>query len=158
AVLLVYVVPQVVSVYQQSRQTLPWLTQALIASSGFFRATGLLWLGAIAVALAAFAVALRRASFRARWHAFLLRLPVVGRLLRSLDTARFASTLAILTGSGAPLLRSLDAAAEVVRRLPLREAANRAAALVREGVTLSRALREQGVFPPVLVHLVANGE
>jgi len=158
AVLLVYVVPQVVSVYQQSRQTLPWLTQALIASSGFFRATGLLWLGAIVVALAAFAVALRRASFRARWHAFLLRLPVVGRLLRSLDTARFASTLAILTGSGAPLLRSLDAAAEVVRRLPLRDAAMRAAALVREGVALSRALREQKVFSPVLIHLVANGE
>jgi len=83
---------------------------------------------------------------------------VAGRLLRSLDTARFASTLAILTASGAPLLRSLDAAADVVRRIPLREAASRAASLVREGVTLSRALREQKVFPPVLVHLVANGE
>jgi len=158
AVLMVYVVPQVVSVYQQSRQTLPWLTQALIASSAFLRATGWLWLGGIVAAIVAFSLALRRTPLRARWHAFLLRAPVVGRLLRSLDTARFASTLAILTGSGAPLLRSLDAAAEVVRRLPLREAANRAAALVREGVTLSRALREQGVFPPVLVHLVANGE
>jgi general secretion pathway protein F len=158
AILMVYVVPQVVSVYQQSRQTLPWLTQALIASSAFLRATGWLWLGGIVAAIVAFSLALRRTAFRARWHAFLLRAPVVGRLLRSLDTARFASTLAILTGSGAPLLRSLDAAAEVVRRLPLREAANRAAALVREGVTLSRALREQGVFPPVLVHLVANGE
>ena len=158
AVLLVYVVPQVVSVYQQSRQTLPWLTQALISGSAFFRATGWLWLGAILVAFVAFAAALRQAAFRARWHAFLLRLPIVGRLFRSLDTARFASTLAILTGSGAPLLRSLDAAADVVRKIPLREAALRAAALVREGVALSRALREQGVFPPVLVHLVANGE
>jgi hypothetical protein len=88
----------------------------------------------------------------------MLRTIVVGRLLRSLDTARFASTLAILTASGAPLLRSLDAAAEVVRRIPLREAAGRAASLVREGVALSRALAEQKVFPPVLVHLVANGE
>jgi general secretion pathway protein F len=158
AVLLVYVVPQVVAVYQQSRQTLPWLTQALIATSAFLRETGWLWLAAIFVAVVVFALALRRASFRASWHAFLLRLPVVGRLLRSLDTARFASTLAILTGSGAPLLRSLDAAAEVVRRIPLRDASARAAALVREGVALSRALREQKVFPPVLVHLVANGE
>src|SRR6185295_8994612 len=90
-VLLAYVVPQVVSVYQQSRQTLPWLTQALIALSAFFRATGWLWLGVLAVAAIAFAVALRRAAFRARWHAFLLRLPVIGRLFRSLDTARFAS-------------------------------------------------------------------
>jgi len=158
AVLMVYVVPQVVSVYQQSRQTLPWLTQALIGTSAFFRATAWLWAAGIAVALAAFAVALRNAAFRRSCHAFLLRLPVAGRLLRSLDTARFASTLAILTGSGAPLLRSLDAAAEVVVRIPLREAATRAAALVREGVALSRALREQKVFPPVLVHLVANGE
>jgi general secretion pathway protein F len=93
-----------------------------------------------------------------RWHTLLLRLPVAGRLARSLETARFASTLAILVGSGAPLLRSLDAAADVVHVLPLRDAANAARVLVREGVALSRALREQGVFPPVLVHLVANGE
>lgn len=158
AVLLVYVVPQVVSVYQQSRQTLPWLTHALIATSAFFRATAAWWAVGVVLALATFAFALRNVAFRRGWHAFLLRLPVAGRLLRSLDTARFASTLAILTGSGAPLLRSLDAAAEVVRRIPLQEAAARGAALVREGVALSRALREQKVFPPVLVHLVANGE
>ena len=158
AVLLTYVVPQVVAVYEQSRQTLPWLTQALIATSAFFRATGWIWLAGMVAACVAFAVALRRPAFRARWHALMLRTIVMGRLLRSLDTARFASTLAILTASGAPLLRSLDAAAEVVRRIPLREAAGRAASLVREGVALSRALAEQKVFPPVLVHLVANGE
>jgi general secretion pathway protein F len=154
----VYVVPQVVAVYEQSRQTLPWLTRALIASSAFLRATGWLWI-ALAVLLAvAFAVAYRRPALRARWHAFVLRLPVAGRLARSLDTARFASTLSILVGSGAPLLRSLDAAADVVRMLPLRTAATTAAGLVREGVALSRALREQREFPPVLMHLVANGE
>ncbi len=158
AVLLVYVVPQVVAVYQQSRQTLPWLTQALIAASNFFRATGWLWAAVIAALFAAFALANRRPAFRARWHALLLRLPVTGRLARSLDSARFASTLAILVASGAPLLRSLDAAADVVRMLPLQRAARAAAALVREGVALSRALREQAVFPPVLVHLVASGE
>jgi general secretion pathway protein F len=158
AVLLAYVVPQVVSVYQQSRQTLPWLTQALIATSAFFRATGWLWLGLVVVAAVVFFLANRSASFRARWHAWLLRVPVVGKLARSLDSARFASTLAILVGSGAPLLRSLDAASDVVRMLPLRSAAQAAAALVREGVTLSRALKEQAEFPPVLIHLVANGE
>ena len=157
-VLLVYVVPQVVSVYQQSRQTLPWLTQALIATSAFFRATGWFWLAGIVFVIAAFAWANRRESFRARWHAWLLRMPVAGKLARSLDSARFASTLAILVGSGAPLLRSLDAATEVVRMIPIRRATLAAAALVREGVTLSRALKEQAEFPPVLVHLVANGE
>jgi general secretion pathway protein F len=158
AVLMVYVVPQVVSVYQQSRQSLPWLTRALIGASGFLRATGWIWLALLAGCAVAFAVANRRATFRARWHAWLLRLPVAGRLARSLDTARFASTLAILVGSGAPLLRSLDAATEVVRMVPLRRAAQTASALVREGVSLSRALADQREFPPVLIHLVANGE
>jgi general secretion pathway protein F len=158
AVLLAYVVPQVVSVYQQSRQTLPWLTQALIATSAFFRATGWLWLGLVMIATAAFVLANRSLSFRTRWQAGLLRVPVVGKLARSLDSARFASTLAILVGSGTPLLRALDAASDVVRMLPLQRAAGRAATLVREGVTLSRALKEQGEFPPVLIHLVANGE
>ena len=158
AVLLVYVVPQVVSVYQQSRQTLPWLTQALIASSTFFRATGWLWAILLVALLVVFTLANRRSAFRARWHALLLRLPVAGRLARSLDSARFASTLAILVASGAPLLRSLDAAADVVQMLPLQRAARAASVLVREGVALSRALREQRVFPPVLVHLVASGE
>jgi len=158
AVLLIYVVPQVVSVYQQSRQTLPWLTQALIAVSAFFRATAWLWVAGIAAAIAAFALANRRAAFRARWHAALLRAPVAGRLVAAVDTARFASTLAILTGSGAPLLRALDAARDVLWALPLRRAADAAAMLVREGVSLARALKEQRVFPPVLIHLVANGE
>jgi general secretion pathway protein F len=158
AVLLVYVVPQVVSVYQQSRQTLPWLTQALIATSGFFRATGWLWLAGVVGALVAFSIANRREAFRARWHAVLLRAPVIGRLVTAVDTARFASTLAILVGSGAPLLRSLDAARDVVWALPLQRAAEAAGALVREGVSLARALREQRVFAPVLIHLVANGE
>ena len=158
AVLVTYVVPQVVSVYQQSRQTLPLLTQALIATSAFFRATGWLWLAVIAIAAVAFVSAWKREGTRARMHAALLRLPGAGRLAASLDTARYASTLAILVGSGAPLLRSLDAATDVVRMIPLARAARTACGLVREGVSLSRALKEQKAFPPVLIHLIANGE
>jgi len=158
AVLVTYVVPQVVSVYQQSRQTLPLLTRALIATSEFFRATGWLWLGALAAVAIALALAWRRARTRERLHRALLRLPGVGRLAASLDTARYASTLAILVGSGTPLLRALDAATGVVRMLPLARAARTASALVREGVSLSRALKEQKAFPPVLIHLIANGE
>ena len=87
-VLLTYVVPQVVSVYQQSRQTLPWLTQALIATSDFFRATAWLWLGLIVATVIAFALAYRRVAFRTRVHAWMLHVPGIGKLLRSLDTAR----------------------------------------------------------------------
>ena len=157
-VLLTYVVPQVVSVYQQSRQTLPLLTRGLIAVSAFFRATGWAWLALVVVTVLAWLAANRHAPFRAWWHGGLLRTAVAGRLIVAIDAARFASTLAILVGSGAPLLRALDAAAAVIWAVPMQEAARRAAVLVREGVSLARALREQRVFPPVLVHLVANGE
>ena len=158
ATLLLYVVPQIVAVYQQSRQTLPFLTRALIATSDFVRVTGVYWIAAL-IALTTIAVfLLRRERARERWHAFLLRAPVAGRVLSGLDTARFASTLAILTASGAPLLRALETAAGVVWAVPIRKAANAAAAHVREGVSLARALATQRVFPPLLVHLVANGE
>jgi general secretion pathway protein F len=157
-VLLVYVVPQIVSVYQQSRQTLPWLTQALIALSAFVRASAWLWVAGFAAAFAAFGIANRREAFRFRSHSALLSVPGLGRLVTAVETARFASTLAILAGSGAPLLRALDAARDVVWSLPIRAGAGRAALLVREGVSLARALKEQRVFPPVLIHLTANGE
>ena len=85
-------------------------------------------------------------------------MPVVGTVLRGLDTARFASTLAILIANGAPLLRALETASDVVWARPIRRAAQAAAVHVREGVSLARALASQRVFPPLLVHLVANGE
>src|SRR5947207_2225937 len=158
ATLLLYVVPQIVAVYQQSKQTLPFLTRALIATSDFLRETGWYWVISVVAAAVLAAVALRRESARERVHASLLRTPVIGKVLSGLDTARFASTLAILTASGAPLLRALETAAGVVWARPIRRAAHAAAAHVREGVSLARALATQRVFPPLLVHLVANGE
>ena len=158
AVLLAYVVPQVVSVYQQSRQSLPWLTQALIATSSFFRATAWGWLAFFLLAAIAFRLGMKRAAFRAAVHRSLLAAPGIGRLLRSLDTARFASTLAILVASGTPLLRALDTATGVIRMRPIADAATTAAAGVREGLPLARALAATRAFPPVLVHLTASGE
>lgn len=158
AVLLAYVVPQVVSVYQQSRQSLPWLTQALIATSSFFRATAWGWLAFFVLATVAFRLGMKRPAFRAAVHRRLLAAPGIGRLLRSLDTARFASTLAILVASGTPLLRALDTATGVIRMRPIADAATTASAGVREGMPLARALAATRAFPPVLVHLTASGE
>jgi general secretion pathway protein F len=158
ATLMLYVVPQIVAVYQQSRQTLPWLTRALIASSDFLRATGWYWLGLLAAIAVLASLSLRSERWRELWHRLFIRMPVVGTVLSGLDTARFASTLSILTGSGAPLMRALDTAAGVIWARPIRRAAHAAAAHVREGVSLSRALASQRVFPALLVHLVANGE
>ena len=156
--LLVYVVPQVVQVFQQSRQSLPLLTRALIGLSDFLRDT---WpyLVAIIVGTAAVArVALRRDAPRRRWHALLLRLPWLGPMIRGVNTSRFASTLAILVGGGVPLLAALNSGARVITNIVMREAIERAIERVREGASLARALGETRAFPPLLVHLVASGE
>ena len=156
--LMFYVVPQVVAVFQQSRQTLPWLTQALIAFSAFLRATWGYWLAAVIIAVTVLAIGWRRERFRARLQRAMLNAPAIGRLLGGLDTARFASTLAILVASGAPLLRALDAASGVLWLVPMRDAARDVAERVRQGVSLSRSLGEARIFPPLFVHLVASGE
>ena len=156
--LLVYVVPQVVHVFQQSRQALPLLTRALIGLSDFLRAAWPYLLLLLAGIAAAVHYALRRPAIRRRWHALLLAAPWLGPLARGADTSRFASTLAILVAGGVPLLGALASAARGLGNAVMREAVERATERVREGVSLARALGETRVFPPLLVHLVASGE
>jgi general secretion pathway protein F len=156
--LLIYVVPQVVSVFQQSHQTLPLLTRLLIGLSALLQS---LWPYMMLLVIASVFIArffLRRDEIRNQWHLYLLRLPVLGRLLRGVNSARMASTLSILAGSGVPLLVSLHAASGVVNNLPMRRALEEASKKVREGVTLSRALGVSGLFPPILIHLISSGE
>ena len=156
--LLVYVVPQVVQVFQQSRQTLPLLTRALIALSDFLRAAWPYIVAAIAAAAMAARVALRNDATRRSWHAFLLRLPWLGALIRGVNTSRFASTLAILVGGGVPLLSALASGARGMNNMVMRAAVERAIERVREGGGLARALGESRAFPPLLIHLIASGE
>lgn len=156
--LLIYVVPQVVSVFQQSHQTLPLLTRMLIGLSSALQATWLYLLIALSGAVFFVRTLLRREEILYQWHRRLLRLPMLGKLVRGINAARMASTLAILASSGVPLLVSLQAAAGVVTNLPMRRALEDASKKVREGVTLSRALAASGLFPPILVHLIASGE
>ena len=156
--LLTYVVPQVVEVFRNTNQTLPLLTRMLIGLSDFLRTTGIFWLIAIAIGVWLFSRAMRAAPFRLRVHKFLLRVPVVGRLIRGINTARLASTLAILTGSRVPLLTALQAGVGVMNNLPMKNALEEAQRMVREGASLSRSLDVSKMFPPVMVHLIASGE
>jgi general secretion pathway protein F len=156
--LLVYVVPQVVQVFQQSRQSLPLLTRALIGLSDFLRAAWPYLLVVIFGMATAAHLALRRPDTRRRWHVLLLRMPWLGSLLRGVDTSRFASTLAILVGGGVPLLSALTSGARVMGNRVMKEAVERAIERVRQGASLARALGETRAFPPLLVHLVASGE
>src|SRR6185295_772969 len=135
--LLVYVVPQVVQVFQQSRQDLPLLTRALIASSDFLRGTWPYLVTAIIGGLVAARLALRRDAARRQWDAFLLGLPWLGALIRGVNTSRFASTLAILVGGGVPLLTALASGARVMTNRVLRDAVEQAIGRVREGASLA---------------------
>ena len=156
--LMAYVVPQVVSVFAQSKQTLPLLTRMLVASSHFLRDWGVVLLLLIVAAAAACWRMLQVPALRRAWHGQLLRLPVIGRLLQALNTARMASTLSILVGSGVPLLTALDTARGIVSLIPLQDAIADTASKVREGMALSRALGSTRQFPPVLIHLIGSGE
>jgi general secretion pathway protein F len=156
--LLAYVVPQIVGVFVQMHQTLPWPTRALIALSDFVKGWGWLLLIAIVAAAIGGRLALRAQPVRFAWHRFVLRLPLVGRLSRAANTARCTRTLALLTASAVPLLDSLQIAAQVMPNLPMREAVKGAAVKVREGGSFSRALGESGYFPPVALRLIASGE
>lgn len=156
--LMTYVVPQVVQVFQNTQQVLPLLTRALIGLSDFIRLTGVYWLLAFAAAGWLAQRALRNPERRFKLHAFLLRIPVAGRLIRSINAARFASTLAILVGSRVPLLNALQAGAGVVRNLPMQRALDETQRMVREGAPLSRALGMSKLFPPLMVHMISSGE
>ena len=156
--LLTYVVPQVVEVFQNSRQELPFLTRALLWLSGALQGNLIAIAVATVVLIAALRFAWSREAWRTRWQARLLRVPGIGPLLLGIGTARVASTLAILVGAGVPLLQALAASAKVVGSLPLRGAVEEAARLVREGSPLHRALDSRKLFPPIFIHLVASGE
>ena len=160
--LMLYVVPQVVGVFDATKQTLPFMTRALLALSKFLQLTWWLWLVVGIAGGFAFRALLRREAFRRRWHQWLLRLPIFGRLIRVRESAQLAATLSILAGTGVPVLNAMHAGVGVVSNLPMREALTRATAQVREGVALSRALQSQQtrpvLFPPVMLHLIASGE
>ena len=156
--LMVYVVPQVTTVFVQQGQALPWATRTLIAVSDGLRQHGVWLLLLTAAGVAALLAMLRSPAGRGRLQRLLLATPLFGRLLRAADGARFARTLALLVSSAVPLLEALQIAAHVVTTLPLREALTRVAQRVREGQGLGRALAESGQFPPITVRLVQSGE
>jgi general secretion pathway protein F len=156
--LLVYVVPQVVTVFEASKAKLPLPTRVLIATSGFLRSYGIyLLIGAI-IAVVLFRRWLRNPAARRRFHRFQLRLPLAGKLVRGFNTARFTRTFSILSASAVPVLEALRIAGEVVTNLPMRDAVADAAARVREGAPIGRSLAVSRLFPPMTIHLISSGE
>ncbi len=156
--LLTYVVPQVVSVFENTNQQLPTLTIVMIALSDTLRDWGWLMVIVIVLAAALFKNALGNKAFKLRFDEIVLTLPLVGPFIRSVNTARLASTLSILVGSGVPILKALAAANRTLGNTALQLAMQDVQERVKEGSALSKAMGKSGLFPPVLTHLVASGE
>lgn len=158
AILMTFVVPKVIAQFDTLGQELPLLTRILVFVSESLSSYGLLLLAAVLLAGFGFAQALRRPVFRRRVDAWLLRLPVIGKLLRGLYAARLARTLGTLVASGSPITDGLTAAKATVSNVVLADAVASVGTAIREGASLSQALRRTGLFPPMVVYMSAVGE
>ncbi|EZP63834.1 protein XcpS [Pseudomonas sp. RIT357] len=156
--LLGYVVPDVVKIFVDSGQPLPWLTHAMITVSHVLRAQGLV-LALMAVGIGVLLRwRLRQPHGRWQWHSLVLHMPLLGGVFREMEAARFASTLAILGKSAVPLVDALEIAAAVIGNVTIRARMHDVARSVREGGTLSRGLEASGDIPPLMLHMIASGE
>ena len=156
--LMAFVVPKVVAVFEASKGKLPAVTQLLIAVSDFVRADGLYMIIAVVVLVFLFRRWLRNPNARRRWDRLQLRIPIVGKLSRGFNTARFTRTFSILSAASVPVLEALRISGEVVTNMPMREAIVDAAARVREGAAIGRSLSTSKLFPPMTIHLISSGE
>lgn len=156
--LMTFVVPKVVATFERQAADLPLLTELLIATSDGIREHGMLMLGLILAAAFVGRITFARPGPKHRLHQILLRLPLIGRLNRGFNTARFARTFSILAASGVPVLDAMRVSRQVVSNLPMREAVDDAIGRVREGQAIHKALSASGYFPPMMLHLIANGE
>ncbi|HEY0588269.1 MAG TPA: type II secretion system inner membrane protein GspF [Pseudoduganella sp.] len=156
--LLTYVVPQIVSVFANTKQKLPLLTVIMLAISDFVRSYGFAVLGILIAAGFVVRRMLQNPDIKLRWHTWLLTAPLYGKFERSLNTSRFASTLAITTGSGVPILRALETSRDTLSNVAMRQLVEQASDSVREGASLARSLSAQKHFPPMLIHMIRAGE
>jgi len=152
------IVPQVVSVFEDTGQELPGLTISLIAMSDFVVDYGMFMLVIIIGAFIGFQVMMTKPAFVRKYHMFLFRLPIIQRLVRGLNAALFTRTFSILTGSGVTVLEAMKISAKVVANLPMREAILQATDRVREGTGIKNALEHSKLFPPMTLQLIASGE
>ncbi|WP_092484561.1 type II secretion system inner membrane protein GspF [Candidatus Ichthyocystis hellenicum] len=156
--MMVYVVPQVVGVFAHTKHQLPLLTRILIGVSGFLKAYWMWLVGMLGFLAWQFLRLLRSESKLFKFHSFLIKVPIVGKLVLALNTVRFSSTLAILLKGGVSLLQALAVSGSVIQNLPLKRLINRAEVLVSEGATLAAALSTEKFLPPIFLHLISNGE
>ncbi|WP_076541335.1 type II secretion system inner membrane protein GspF [Shewanella sp. UCD-KL21] len=158
AVLLAAVVPKVVGQFEHMGQELPGSTQFLILASDFVQNYGVFVLVALIGLFALLKQLLKKPNFRMQYDTWLLKAPVIGKVSKGLNTARFARTLSILSASSVPLLEGMRIASEVLQNVKVRAAVDEATARVREGTSLGAALTNTKLFPAMMLYMIASGE
>jgi general secretion pathway protein F len=156
--LMTYVVPQIARVFQSTKQTLPFSTRFILGFSEFLVSWGWLLLAIVIASIFYGRRALAKEDIRLKVDRILLNLPLLGPLLLGFETARFANTMAMLVSANVPILTALHSARSTLGNFVLRAAIDSTEARLREGASLSRALGSQGVFSPILIHLIRSGE
>lgn len=158
AFLLATVVPKIVDQFVQMNQGLPAITEVLLAASNFVQHWGLLVVIAIGAMITLIKTALKKPAFRMKWDRTILRVPVIGKVARGLNTSRFARTLSICTSSAIPLLDGMKVASDVMTNTYVNKKILEAADRVREGASLRISLEKTALFPPMMLHMIASGE
>ncbi|HAG93735.1 MAG: type II secretion system protein GspF [Pseudomonadales bacterium] len=156
--MLTFVVPKIVSVFEDSGQELPVLTRILIGASELLQSWWWLLIVLMVAAVFGFKRALKNEAFRFRFHAWLLKAPLLGKITRGLDASRVASTLSILSKSGVPLVDAMKISGQVAGNVCIRESVTLGADKLKEGSSLFAALDGSGYFPPMMMQMIASGE
>jgi general secretion pathway protein F len=157
-ILFTVVIPRVTKIFEDTRATLPFTTRVLMAMTGFVTQWWWAILAAVVLAVWGFLRWKRTPAGKARWHRFVLTVPIFGRLLRIIAIGRFARTLSTLLKSGVPLLTAMDIVKNVVGNVRLAEVIDQARDAIREGESIAAPLKRSGEFPPLVFHMVAVGE
>lgn len=156
--MLMYVVPKIIDVFNQTNQELPLATKILLNISSAMRNYGLYFLGFLVMAGYGFTRMLKKPNFKRGFHKFLFKIPLLGKTMRTINSARFARTFGILNAASVPILEAMHASAQLITPLPMQEAVLASIEQVREGVSIHTALQKTGYFSPMFTHLIGSGE
>lgn len=158
SLLLTLVVPKIIGQFDHMGQDIPTITQILISVSEWLQSYGLVLLGVLVLLVVAVNRVIQKPAMKLKYHRLILRMPVVGKVSKSLNTARFARTLSILSSSAVPLLEAMRISADVLQNQYIKNQIIDAAVNVKEGSSLRAALEKTRVFPPMMMHMIASGE
>lgn len=158
AFLLTFVIPKIINVFTSTGQTLPELTIVLLNISYFIEHYGWIVLLLLIIAIFLFSYGLKNQGFKRKVHYLILKIPMISYMTRTINTARYAHTLAILISAGVPVLNAMRVSSNLISNLILKKAVQESAKLVKDGRSISRALKASDVFSPMMVHLIASGE